>query len=912
VLVVNDAQQLGLSGGEGNLYKGTVHIDNDGQYHVAALDQGQQVRLSEDFFIEAHKASAPTVRVAKPGPDYHASPIEEVGVSVSADAEFGINDMALHYSVNGGPEQTINLLKQKGAKQADAATTLSLEDFKMVPGDVVSLYATAKDARADARTDMMFIQADPFEKEYSQSQAGGGAGAGGGGGGGGGNQNEISQREKEIIAQTWKQQGDKSAAKQQAAEAAKFLNNVQSKLRDQALSLAGRLERRELNEENQEFSDFQKDMNAAAQSMNGAADKLKDQKWNDALPAEQKALQNLLRAEATFRQIQVAFGSRAGGGGGGGGGAARDLESLFDLELDTEKNQYETGQTADPAAKRAQDIDDALQKLDQLARRQQELAEQPQPNSPEQTQQQRYQQEMLRRQADELQRQMEQMQQNQRGSQSAQQGQSGQSQSGSQPGGQPGGQSSGGQSSGQSGSQSSASGGQPGGQSGAGGSQSQGGTGVDPRVQQALDRLRQANDDMRRATSNPQSQADARRAADRLREATNLLGSTGQQQASQQMDSMARDANRLGSDERSQAERQKQLQGQNGRNGGSGQPSASAQAQDQSKLADERQRTADELANLEKQMQDAVRAMASSQRDAASKLRDALGGLDQSDLENRLQRSAQGMRRGFDPNAEENERNIAAGMQRLEDQLRDAQQAVTNQKGSDTEQALDQVERLRNQMEALSRNLGAQNSRDGQQGGPQPGQRAGQQGQGQGQGGGNQNGNAGGPGNMANNGNNGGGLGARTGQYGGGAGPQYGGPLGFDTGGYTNSGTETKPVPVTQADMERAYQDAQRQLEQLRQQVQGQPGPLSDIQDLLRQIQQMDPSRFPGNPAMIEQLHGQVLATVDKLELQLRRELDDKQQGQVRSGDSLPVPAGYQDSVADYFRRLSKNTSNNP
>src|ERR1017187_2398161 len=85
--------------------------------------------------------------------------------------------------------------------------------------------------------------------------------------------------------------------------------------------------------------------------------------------------QNLLRAEATFRQIQVAFGS-SGGGGGAGGGAGRDLASLFDLELDTEKNQYETAQTAGSQSQQEKDIDEALQKLDQLARRQEELAQQ--------------------------------------------------------------------------------------------------------------------------------------------------------------------------------------------------------------------------------------------------------------------------------------------------------------------------------------------------------------------------------------------------------------------------------------------------------------------------------------------------------------------------------------------------------
>ena len=372
ILVLDDEQQIRLSGGEGNVYKGTVRMEKDGVYHVAALDQGQPVRLSNDFFIEARKAEPPNVIIARPGHDYRASPIEEVTVAVKADDEFGLSEMTLHYSVNGGPEQTVDLLKQKGAKQADGSTVLSLEDFKAVPGDVVSLYAVAKDAHTESRTDISFIQADPFEREFSQSQAAGGGG--GGGGGGMGDQNDISQREKEIIAETWKHQGDKKATQQEAADAAKFLSGVQAKLGEQARSLAGRMQSRELSQENEEFNSFVKDMNAAAEAMGPAAEQLQQQKWRDAMPSEQKALQNLLRAEATFRQIQVAFGS-SGGGGGAGGGAGRDLASLFDLELDTEKNQYETAQTAGGSASQQQkEIDEALQKLDQLARRQEELA----------------------------------------------------------------------------------------------------------------------------------------------------------------------------------------------------------------------------------------------------------------------------------------------------------------------------------------------------------------------------------------------------------------------------------------------------------------------------------------------------------------------------------------------------------
>ena len=135
---------------------------------------------------------------------------------------------------------------------------------------------------------------------------------------------------------------------------------------------------------------------------------------------------------------------------------------------------------------------------------------------------------------------------------------------------------------------------------------------------------------------------------------------------------------------------------------------------------------------------------------------------------------------------------------------------------------------------------------------------------------------------------------------------------GYDSGGYpTPQGTERQPIPITRADIERAYQEALRDLNELRQTLRGEPGPLGDIQDLLRELSRLDPRRFPGNPAMIDQLHKQVLASMDKLELQIRREMDDKQSGQVRTGDALRVPEGYQDSVANYFRRLSQRPDAN-
>jgi len=344
-----------------------VPISKDGMYHVAAIEKQEDIRLTEDYFIEAQKEEPPKVRIAKPGSDAKVSPIEEVSVTVEADDDFGVRDVELRYSVNGGPEKVVQIPGR--GKNVEGKTMISLEDFKMVPGDVISMYARARDARSETSSDMLFLEAQPFEREYSQSQQ---AGGGGGGGGDQDDDDQVTRRQKEIIAATFNQIRDRSRDKGKEAENAKFLGEQQGKLGAQTLSLAARSKSRELSGTNAEFQSFTKDMEAASQAMTEAAGKLRAKNFKDAIPSEQKALQHLLRAEATRRQIQVAFGRQ--GGGGGGGGAGRDLDSLFDLELDMEKNQYETGAQAASSDQRSKEIDDALQKLEQLARRQQELA----------------------------------------------------------------------------------------------------------------------------------------------------------------------------------------------------------------------------------------------------------------------------------------------------------------------------------------------------------------------------------------------------------------------------------------------------------------------------------------------------------------------------------------------------------
>ena len=239
-LLLDDGKAVQLTGGESNHYRGTVHMEKDGAWHLAAVEESQPARLSEDYVIATDKAQPPEIALDRPRGDYRATPIEEVTVGVKAADQFGLNDVHLHYSVNGGPEKAVSLLAKPGEKTAENAHTLPLEDLKLVPGDVISVYASAKDGHAEAHTDISFIQVDPFEREFSQSQQGGGGG--GGGAGGANNQTEISKREKELIAATWKQQNDKVATAKDQAVAGKFLSDAQQKLRDQVMALSARMQ----------------------------------------------------------------------------------------------------------------------------------------------------------------------------------------------------------------------------------------------------------------------------------------------------------------------------------------------------------------------------------------------------------------------------------------------------------------------------------------------------------------------------------------------------------------------------------------------------------------------------------------------------------------------------------------------
>ena len=318
----------------------------------------------------------PSVRFGKPGRDTQSTPVEEVFAEVRADDDFGVKDVQMFYSVNGGAEKTIKLFGGKPLPEVTASHTIYLEEMGLKPGDFVSYYAKATDndgvqGPKTATSDIYFVEIRPFKKDYKPAQSM--AGGGGGGGGAGQEVGQLSRQQREIVSATFNIVRDKpkmTAAK--FRENTVYLTLAQAKLREQVEELAEKMNSR-LDAVDPAFKTIAEALPKAVTEMKSAEGELKGQKAKEALSPEQRALKLLQDAEQNY-ELQVSMQRGGGGGGGGGQQMAEDLADLFELEMDKLANQYEMQQRAEQQSGDRQ-IDELAEKLKELARRQQQELE---------------------------------------------------------------------------------------------------------------------------------------------------------------------------------------------------------------------------------------------------------------------------------------------------------------------------------------------------------------------------------------------------------------------------------------------------------------------------------------------------------------------------------------------------------
>ncbi len=914
-LVLNDeGQPLVIEGVQAST---EFMVEDEGEYFIAAIVGGEQVRLSDDYFIRLADDGKPVITFVRPGGDWNASNIEEVTARIEASDDFNLETLTLKYSVNGGEWESVSLAEnirditaehifmledirvpeeeviesnvgQFTIITEEAATERAIEEdtqgyidlidgrdeaeppalsegVPLVPGDLISFYAEGSDRNQTVRTDMFFIQIQNFQRRYSQSQLSGG----GGGGAGGGPQDEISNRQRQIITSTWnliREQAEDTDAGQIQVNSS-LLSELQTTLAEQAATLAQRTRARQLANQDDQIEQFVVNMERAVQSMYPASERLAAIELDDAIAPAQEALQHLLRAEAVFNEFQVQ-NQQQGGGGGGGGRAQQDLAEMFELEMDLELNQYETGSNVSPQAQQAEQ-EDIMDQLDELARRQEQLANNLR-NQQQLSEAQRYQQEMLRRQTEELQERLEQLQQQRqqlsRGS-SPQQAENSPGQQGQQGQGQPG---------------------QPGqdGQSGNSGNNGEAQEQIASNtLQQRLESAIRAMQESSEAMRGDVSPEELQRAAE---EAQRQLEGAREQIVADQLADMQSSFNNM-ADQAQNMVREQQRQEQvlqnamakavADRESGEDENSRGMELAEEWALAREKAQLAEDLSSLQEQMLRSMQRFGDDVPDAARELERANQEVVESELEQALTNASLYIDAGYGLYIAGNESAVTAEMLRLADRLRDAQQLVEGQGApgtSDVDVARRQAQSLRAQLQQQL----AQNGQQGQDGQPSESQ----QGQAN-QPGGNQQGN-----------NQEGGQ-PRGGAFGGDrlARNQFGPWSGVDP-------LYNGPIDVP----EQFYGDLDQFTDTARQAAQDLELNAEELAQMLDWIRQLEATRLNRNEDILAQEFNDMLALIEQLEVGLQMEGNSSSSNNVRSATAEVIPDKYQESVAEYYRRLSR------
>jgi hypothetical protein len=341
-----------------------MEVRENGSYRVLlAGPDGRLLPASPEYFVDALEDQPPLVRFTKPGRDLQVTSVDEVFAEVRAEDDYGLQQVELVYAVNGGAESTAVLYGGRGRlKEMTAGHTLYLEEMSLQPGDVISYYARARDARQLSRpavTDIYFVTVRPFDRRYRAAAE---RGAGQGQGQGGASPGELSARQRDIIAATFRLVRDSTKY-----EDRDWRDNIGT------VTLVERMHGRGVADLDSTMALVAEALPKAADAMREAEEQLGRRRPDTALSPEQRALQQLQRAEAAFRERQV---TRGQGGGGGGNSAGQDtdaeeLAQLFEMDLDRLRNQYESVERGQ-SQQQQQQVDEALEKLRELARRQQQ------------------------------------------------------------------------------------------------------------------------------------------------------------------------------------------------------------------------------------------------------------------------------------------------------------------------------------------------------------------------------------------------------------------------------------------------------------------------------------------------------------------------------------------------------------
>ncbi|HEU4391699.1 MAG TPA: DUF4175 family protein, partial [Blastocatellia bacterium] len=292
-VIFGDGSKVEMTPAADNRFTGRFTVAKEGTYRVELTSgDGERYNGSNEYDITLIEDHLPTVVIDKPGRDMKVTNIQEVFTQAKAEDDYGVASLSFFYSVNGEPEKQVQLQDLKGdsARTLSGSHTFFLEEYSLKPGDFISYYAKARDnsegGGKEATSDIYFLEVRPFDRSFRQAQQQGG------GGEGDQDSTQLSRRQREIIAATFRIQRELSGYTQ--AETDENFGTVtlsQERLKTDTLGLEDRIRRRlgEQLSSQPEFAKLVECLTAASKEMDSAINELRGRKTKESLAPEQRA-----------------------------------------------------------------------------------------------------------------------------------------------------------------------------------------------------------------------------------------------------------------------------------------------------------------------------------------------------------------------------------------------------------------------------------------------------------------------------------------------------------------------------------------------------------------------------------------------------------------------------------------------
>jgi hypothetical protein len=335
--------------------------------------QGRQNRDPEEFRLDVVPNRTPEVKLAFPGKDVKASPLEEILIEATTIDDFGILEAGLVVQLPGREPVTLPLGQGlKGGEQHKLSSIQRLEELRVQPDELVTYFLYAIDIGPDGErrqtdSDMYFAEIRPFDEIFRQVDQEG-AGEMQPGQKPPESLGKLLELQKQIIIATWNvTRSFKPEWSPANAEKIATIQESQQQATQKLKSLREKMTQPQLQPV---FSTIATEMDKAEHELGRSLDEKSYQPLRPAAVAEQSAYQGLLKLRTKEHLLMQAKSK--------GNGQANEEKERHDLELKRKQNRYESekGAAKNDESNVNREALAILDRLKELARRQEGINEQ--------------------------------------------------------------------------------------------------------------------------------------------------------------------------------------------------------------------------------------------------------------------------------------------------------------------------------------------------------------------------------------------------------------------------------------------------------------------------------------------------------------------------------------------------------